>query len=618
MTLTGEPDNAQAIIVSSYLEQTWPETGPHLLKLLDETLRTDRRTASRAFAGVVITASEFETHVEFVVEGVRAVVVEIGEQLCWLSSALRNVPEKPALFYSTPKILVTTPKEADTSDETEYQVQRSYTESLARAQLLIGCHSAKFRIKIEFTHFEPDCDELGTCWHGMFGNIAMVKGFPILRRAQSIPGLDIPLDIVGDLLGTKYVSRFHKASYIRGLSAMLCPAKEVDDLAIRHLKVAQQGKETSFEDVQKYPYRFGKPIQAYARHIVGWSNRARHNVSSLNCNYNILRSKARKVSATDALYGCVISPFEPIPSEQTFQILKDQYPGFHGLEELPRIMRRLSSRFVCLWDDSDQRAWLTDGVSALAHLVRASIESDGEQTPQFLALEANQLEEPSEACSYKSSGEFLCNANNQNLAILRYPHKGGVKIETFEDRVNQFYYVLDSAFAYCKERRKLIKSTPRGILEGWHFRDLVWRRDDSHRAYRFSVGYGGRGWADMLREARVLTLSGSGFGNLFEPIPEEGKWLCSDWMSLPTQGSYMASVWGWNERPSRSTHKIFELDSPCRTIRVLWLSKGVSSNEPCSGNLANKAIEQRREHVPKVNGTSQPQQRCDLWSQRPS
>lgn len=514
VTLTGADVDAQAMSCEAYLKQTWPLIGSNVLRLVDSSLRTKGYAQCKLFDETQVTAHSTGDRFVFRVEGVRGTVVEVGEQLCWLVCALR-----------TPTMLgIVTPV-------CHKQSQPPGDQNVP----------ASFTISFELRPVEADDTKQGTCWHSLFGSAGIVCGYPILRRMCSGSGLELPLTIAAALIGARYLARHDNIDKIQSSGASMFPKERVDDTILWHLEIVNDEARVPYIKCAVEALEIDQPVVNFERHIVGWSEQARHHIGSLDCNYEIGVTRTRQVDTTCALHTSVLSPATPIPRDQPFHILKDQYPPYHIPHELPTIMRRMGRRFVCFWDVDERRGWLTDGMAALAHLVRGSIASDKSQTPEFMQLEVNPLHEPSDSKRPTAPSAFLCHVSNQQIPILAYPHKGEVKSESFEDRVVQSYHLLDSAFAYQEKAKKIIKGSPRTLLEGWDFHDLTWRRDDPHNARFTSLEPKARGWVDLLREIGAITIFGQGFGELIEPITDVSRPLCTRWTTLPSGSCYMAA-----------------------------------------------------------------------------
>lgn len=95
-------------------------------------------------------------------------VVEIGEQLAWLSAALRFLPRKLGVAYCGPLI-----------NDIRFKNTLSQRSSVLSAP--------KILCRIDFT-VEKGVEQLeslnGHCWHSMFRNPVVVKGSRCLARSS--------------------------------------------------------------------------------------------------------------------------------------------------------------------------------------------------------------------------------------------------------------------------------------------------------------------------------------------------------------------------------------------------------------------------------------------------
>lgn len=91
-------------------------------------------------------------------------------------------------------------------------------------------------------------------------------------------------------------------------------------------------------------------------------------------------------------------------------------------------LRWVSSKFIVLWDVADRRGWLVKGISALLHLIRASLkyyETDAFSTA--LLSKYDDIQEPSTAFQGDYSIGILLDERNMKLPI--YPEKDEVQHE---------------------------------------------------------------------------------------------------------------------------------------------------------------------------------------------
>ena len=185
-------------------------------------------------------------------------VAEAGELFAWLSATLRSSPYKLGIAYCSPSI-----------DEISAFDKVSKTLSNHR----IFC-------KIDFTiqecedSFEPSN---GQCWHKMFRNPVIVQGYPILYRSEPGTGLEIPVDIMAGLAGTRRVNTFNGKLFIKGYSTMLVPTKHSRDLLMWHLLYNEDGGRISYLDNTVANADNSNVFDLETtRHIVGWCSEMKY------------------------------------------------------------------------------------------------------------------------------------------------------------------------------------------------------------------------------------------------------------------------------------------------------------------------------------------------------
>jgi len=66
----------------------------------------------------------------------------------------------------------------------------------------------------------------------MFRNLVIVKGYPIIAKYKSSLGLEMPLNVISGLAGSKYTNEFNGKTFIKGFSAILIATKVSKDLLL--------------------------------------------------------------------------------------------------------------------------------------------------------------------------------------------------------------------------------------------------------------------------------------------------------------------------------------------------------------------------------------------------
>jgi hypothetical protein len=226
-------------------------------------------------------------------------------------------------------------------------------------------------------------------------------------------------------------------------------------------------------------------------------------------------------------------------------------------------LRWMSKKSVVLYDVGDRRAWMVDGVSALLHLVRASLKHNQEDDFTDLCLfDPKDLEEASAGCLGKAAAiSVLINERNKNMKLHQGAddsfqeettnEEGKVEKVTkrkttyycFKDRVDHIYHVLEQIIAHQSHVESQdgvgfkIKCSPRIQLEGFDFMDIASDEDPLWPRVTTLVATG-VGWVDFARAMHAITLFGRGFGELFRSSSESQ--LCTHWAEVPKGHDYLA------------------------------------------------------------------------------
>jgi hypothetical protein len=278
ITLTGSDKDAQALTCKEYLCQVWPSSGEDIVELVKNVVSStpgQRHTCmSLSFCGELTSNTNLSlgdlsdgTKIVAWVQDLMLIVealgtadslAEIGEQLAWLGAALRSSPYDSGVASCVPSIsdMGTTPS----------LVSGEITRPMTF--ISIDFHIEQKKNLLEVSN--------GQCWHNLFRNPVVVKGYPILRRSQPCTGLEISLKIMFALTQARFITTFGAKIFIKGFSTMLVPTKIERDMVSWHLLFNGDGSHISYTSpqIQKisgfYPVKVAISGLQTDRHIIGW------------------------------------------------------------------------------------------------------------------------------------------------------------------------------------------------------------------------------------------------------------------------------------------------------------------------------------------------------------
>ena len=246
--------------------------------------------------------------------------------------------------------------------------------------------------------------------------------------------------------------------------------------------------------------------------------------------------------------------------------------------------------YVLLYDVAARRGWLTDGASALLHLVRTQVVRepyggigslfnnlafnslafnhpaiDGDQN-----IAADVLQEDRnmkhiirrEFDSYSdeiiavprlkavsTSGEHSSNKAN-NPSGNETINKGEVRKEIykttcFRELVSQTWSTLEQIYdrqveIAASHTTKELQNPFRETLEGYEFMDIV-SAEHILTQRTVSLQSNGAAWADLPKRIHAITLFGQHFGDIYKPTENARRQTCENWETVPPGHEYLAA-----------------------------------------------------------------------------
>lgn len=282
ITLTGSLIDAQAATCAQYIRQTWPLTGEVVLKLVKEVVKSEEDIPHHCKCLVptgdnnIIFNASIEGQLPdgsslcvliiestFIAEGtgVANSIAEIGEIIAWIAAALRIPSSQSELCCCTPVITNV--------------ARRGTTPYLSRLPPQPHDILCKIGFEIDDRRQAPNAVN-GQCWHAIFNNPVVVKGYPIPDRAKWGTGLEIPLNVLAGLARTCRIDTFNHKLYIKGFSTMLVPTTRDKDILCWHLIFNKDGNRISYlDDFLDQEQPVGHLDLESVRHVVGWCSEAK-------------------------------------------------------------------------------------------------------------------------------------------------------------------------------------------------------------------------------------------------------------------------------------------------------------------------------------------------------
>ncbi|KAI1130868.1 hypothetical protein F5Y10DRAFT_103811 [Nemania abortiva] len=538
--------DAQSFVTTcgEYLGTLWPDIGPQMLGLCISLLKSphDFRAQCTLFDKTFITGKVDHdgSTAEFYVFGNVYSLAEIGELVVWLSSALNNNSLGHGLVYRRPACHI--------------------EKCLPGQQLGNPKSPAHGRIASSFLNFtfaespwertgHPDSP--GCCWLRLFGNRPVVRGYPIPRRSVKRTGAEISLDLMVQLINARKVSNFSGYILIKACSAVLIPTQRSNDTIFWHLVFDQLGGYISYVDprikelLQESLKGLTRASLETSRHVVGWCTNVLNHAGTAKANYKIGWSALRPPGPGLAFEKIsIVGGMFVTAGVSTIIGKRDKAVHFKYRDDYTMRLKWISKKFVVLYDVPERRAWLLDGVSALLHLVRASLQHDLNDHDPFKSLllyKESSLSESLNTHGGKNAAiSVLTNPRNLDIPLYAKPDANKVEVTTHEgggqtkalsstktnyclrDRIEDICNTLEQILAHQADTSTQdgvgfkVKASDRRHIEGFDFMDIA-TDEDPCWPRQATLRSSGRGWVDFVRAIHAITLFGSHFGDLIRP-----------------------------------------------------------------------------------------------------
>jgi hypothetical protein len=264
---------------------------------------------------------------------------------------------------------------------------------------------------------------------------------------------------------------------------------------------------------------------------------------------------------------------------------KEQPVHLRRARDYPTLLKWVGMQPIMFHDAVSRRAWLTDGASALLHLVRVTLHLDGnDPEPTYdWVFDPAKLKDEWENCTGRQAAlKTLKNWDNLNLNLYvtsKYVRSGKEVTEyaTLEQRVKDILHSLEilidrRAFDVSQEGVRIAQTLDlRRNIAGFDIMDVIASHGPIFSRVQ-PIDSGGAGWRDLVPELGIATIFGSGFGDLI--LPRDPSRVCVHWTTVPAGSDYLAASVSTLKLLHEQRRKRMEpdLDVGHLTKKIVWLS----------------------------------------------
>lgn len=457
------------------------------------------------------------------------IIVELIQQLSWLSTAMAMAPDTSPLGFARPGNVPLFPVPEGGGGivycKPRVEVQSSTIEPER------SWNKVKFDIG---TSYEDLVSAEDSCWLPLFGNAVIAHGFPIPERGEEM-GLEVGLDLMAALSGARHAVEYQNSVVLKGFSTMLLPVGKTADRVQWHLARSRDEDEPiSYKTgIAQCKERVGLDqldvvSLMNTRAIVGWCSSAETDLGSPHYDYaNIDYSKARAARLESRLEGGSFG-FQHFGMARVDFRLGRKDIKFHYLREGPfrSIVSAAERTPVALYDTMERRGWLVPATAVLLHMAqhRHFLEPFvGSSGPMHLQMKHTAKETLLEnrQVSLSDDGSYA-----------------------FRDLISEIWSMLEFLIARASDQRcvpgKPLKAHTGRRLGGFEYKAIVQQRSPISPKECPLRGASG-GWLSLVEDIDALVLFASGFGNVIHPKDPDQEVICHGWRTLPSNKDYLAT-----------------------------------------------------------------------------
>jgi hypothetical protein len=193
--------------------------------------------------------------------GLSCSISEIIEAFAWLASTLREA-SGAKIRYSVAQV-GKTPLQSVWEDDGDFRLILSEEPFIDKD--------------------DTGTETIGNCWHALFNNPVVSRGFPVPLRPPGTPGLEISLEAMGVLVGAPRLTIFNNRAVLKGFNAAIVATACTDETVFWHLVVNKDGSRIRYSDkniMESLPMEMPSAIFSLQgkRHILGWAPDVSYNI----------------------------------------------------------------------------------------------------------------------------------------------------------------------------------------------------------------------------------------------------------------------------------------------------------------------------------------------------
>jgi hypothetical protein len=377
------------------------------------------------------------------------------------------------------------------------------------------------------------------CWHTMFANSVIARGFPIPPRGAE-KGVELPFELMTTLASTWYSIDTNDGIVLRGYSGALLPISRDEDRIQWHYHLnVDPKKRISIDDISAASKHILKDTDIVAiskqRTFLGFCRKANIHLGTRGSGYeNVLASEvapepirpvvAREINISlgtsgKGIFGAMLS--FPIHLPASVQALLE-----YAEQNLLSQIQSSQDKATILYDVAANRGWLVPELSALLHLIHA--------------WSSKQIDR-ADISGKIPHAEISCLGNEAVLNVIKnHKSDGPVRKAFANEKALYFMDCVKFMWMALECRKEAARARQRNFmglghqdttLLGWDVKDILdENRYSERRKVRLQPPSVGCSWGCIShKNLDVTVLFGRGFGEPIKPDEECRDALCAYW-----------------------------------------------------------------------------------------
>ncbi|KAK6431973.1 hypothetical protein LTR95_011859 [Oleoguttula sp. CCFEE 5521] len=497
--LVGLPHMAFATTCHDYAQLLWTDLGPEVLRCLDDLCSQALKGnvvalltvhSSRGFTLTANFKGQDGLSTDITVQSKCPVtLLEVSEVLCWAASACRSHSE-PSVGHLSASLI----KQGD------------------RHVLDLQSIAMPDRTAEE----GKASDDM--CWTRMVHNPVLVRGYPVPKRENNEPGLEVSIGLMSILGDARRATLFDGTLVLKGFCTMF--------VHVARTAVSSMWHFLRSDDLSWLCYSQAKPFARceasfdhlnVERHFVGFAHEALSLAGAKHAEYDAIDFAGERYTKSGIAFdGVTINVAKYIgagtkcmPGNKDSAVLH----AYKGPVPFRKRIAKAANMHVILYGADDQRAWFIDGASALLHLSRAALTHHRKPDirEDFDATKFKHVVQGDPACG--TSKSVLLDLSNRELDL---EGDGSYK---FQDLVDEYLEVLLQIHAHqnkmkpSESKQWQYRANRKRRLEGFSFVDLLCEKPATRPRF-INLGKSAEQWLGFVRKADAIVLMGRNFGDL--------------------------------------------------------------------------------------------------------